>query len=170
MDCRILGMYLISPQHAVVFGNVEQQSIPRLRAGMSTFDSDRSGMAALLRVLDRESSDAGASRSFSDSDFYSFVTHSSHSAPDGKVHVILDHTAAIEPRVASEYLQKHPGVHFHFLSSYGEWLDVLEALIGGIESEAGLAGATASSGILERLRDRASEGRPVLWTLAGETD
>jgi hypothetical protein len=127
-------------------------------------------MAALLKVLDRESSEAGARKSFSVSDFYSFVTHSSHSAPDGKVHVILDHTAAIEPTVASEYLEKHPGVHFHFLSSFGEWLEVLEGLIGGIESRGGLPASTASSGILERLRDRAFEGRPILWTLAGETD
>jgi hypothetical protein len=154
MDCRILGMYLISPQHAVVFGNVDQQP--------TTLDSDRSGTAALLEVLDRESSEAGARKSFSDSEFYSFVTHSSHSAPGGKVHVILNHTPAMEPRLASEYLQKHPGIHFHFLSSYGEWLQVLEALIGGIESGGGL--------IVKRLRDREAEGRPILWTLAGGTD
>jgi transposase len=81
-------------------------------------------------------------------DFLSFMDAVVEQTPEGKeLHVILDNY--VTHKKCDAWLEKHPGVHFHYTPTSASWLNQVEIWFG-ILSRKALRGASFSS--IEALR------------------
>lgn len=136
----IVGLYLCPPDNAAVISLDEKTQIQALsrtqpllplREGLSarqTHDYRRNGLTSLFAALDIASGRVrGECRERHTSiDFLQFlkkvVRHYRR-----ETHVILDNSSTHKTPEVRQWLEAHPGVHFHFTPTGASWLNMIEA-------------------------------------------
>lgn len=136
----IVGLYLRPPDNAVVISLDEKTQIQALsrtqpllplREGLSarqTHDYRRNGLTSLFAAMDLTSGRVrGECRErHTAMDFLQFlkkvVRHYRR-----EIHVVLDNSSTHKTPEVRQWLEAHPGVHFHFTPTGASWLNMIEA-------------------------------------------
>jgi len=140
----IVGLYLNPPTHAVVLSLDEKTQIQALnrtqpllplRPGLparQTHDYRRNGLTSLYAALEVASGRViGECRErHTGLDFIGFLHRVQRSYPQQELHVIIDNSSTHTTPAVQSWLERHPGVHFHFTPKGASWINLIEAWFG----------------------------------------
>ena len=139
----VVGVYLNPPENAVVFSFDEKSQIQALdrtqpglplkrgRAGTMTHDYVRHGTTTLFAALDVATGDVihECLPRHRHQEFLKFMKLVEQSVEPGlEIHVILDNYATHKHPRVTNWLKRHPRVHFHFVPTGASWLNLVERL------------------------------------------
>ena len=139
----VVGLYVASPERAVVFSFDEKSQIqaldrtqPRLplrkrRCGTMTHDYRRHGTTMPFAALAVATGEVihRCLRRHRHQEFLGFMrTVENQTDPELELHFILESYATHKHAKAKAWLEKHPRVHFHFVPTWASWLNLVEEL------------------------------------------
>jgi transposase len=179
----ILGLYLNPPQHAAVFCVDEKTAIQALdrldpvlplspgRAERHGFEYYRHGTLSLYAAFNTRTGKVLGKTAprHTSAEFVAFLTDIVVNQPRGKeIHVIADNLSAHKTALVSDFLERHPNVHMHFIPTYSSWLNQVELWFAKIERDVIARGVFASVTDLKRklmryIRHYNKAPRTVKW-------
>jgi transposase len=179
----ILGLYLLPPQHAVVFSVDEKSAIQALdrkdpilplspgRAERHGFEYVRHGTLSLYAAFETHTGlvfGKTAERHTSQA-FVAFLADLLTRVPKRReVHIICDNLSAHKTKRVAAFLADHPRVHLHFTPTYSSWLNQVELWFSKIERDLIHRGVFTSTTDLARrimryIRQYNKHPRPIQW-------
>jgi transposase len=180
----VLGLYLMPPQHAVVFAADEKTAIQALdrldpvlplspgRAERHGFEYDRHGTLSLYAALNTRTGEIigqTVPRHTSQA-FVEFLGDIVATQPRRReIHVIVDNLAAHKTQGVKAFLEAHPRVQLHFTPTYSSWLNQVELWFAKIERDLLARGIFTSIPDLARKIRRYitrynEDPKPIRWT------
>lgn len=179
----IVALYLHPPKNAIVLAVDEKPHIQALERAQGylrlpngraltgfAHEYKRHGTSTLFAALEVATGQvvAGHYRRRRRVEFLDFMNRVVRAYPGRELHVVLDNLNTHKPK-HDRWLQRHPGVHFHFTPTHASWLNQIEVWFS-ILSRSALAGAsfTAVRALREAI-DRfvaawTAEAHPFEWT------
>jgi len=137
----VVGLYLDPPKRAVVFSVDEKSQIQALnhtqpglplkkgRAGTMTHDYERHGTTTLFAALNVATGEIhhDCFPRHRRREFLQFMTQVEATVEPGlSIHVILDNYGTHTTPEVTQWLRRHPRVHFHFTPTSASWLNLVE--------------------------------------------
>ena len=147
----IVGLYLRSPDHAVVLCVDEKTQIqalertqPMLPLGLGyvegvTHDYIRHGTTTLFAALDVATGKvlAECKRRHRHQEFLSFLQQIDRNVPNHlDIHLIIDNYCTHKHALVKECLARRPRFHLHFTPTYAAWINQVEGWFGIITRKA----------------------------------
>lgn len=140
----VVGLYLRPPEHAVVLSLDEKTSIQALertqpplplrdgRATRHTHDYKRHGVIDLYAALEVQTGKVThqLTDSHTAADFLSFMRKVERTYRGRELHVIIDNSSSHGTPAITQWLAKHPLVHFHYTPTSASWLNQVEGFFG----------------------------------------
>ena len=137
----IVGLYVNSPEHAVVFCVDEKPQIQALehtapllpmqpgQAERRTFDYRRHGTTSLFAALDVKTGTVIGElhRRHRSVEFEKFLKHIDAETPaELDIRLVLDNCSTHKSPRIRRWLARHPRFHLHFPPTYSSWLNLVE--------------------------------------------
>ena len=184
----IVGLYLIPPEHAVVFSCDEKSQIQALdrtqpglplkrgRAATMTHDYKRNGTTSLFAALNVATGQVigACMKRHRHQEWIRFLNAVKRAAPkDRPIHLICDNYATHKHANVQAWQKRNPRFHFHFTPTSASWLNMVERFFrdltvqriqrGIFRSEAELITA-----IQEYLVVHNANPKPFIWTASAK--
>jgi transposase len=184
----VVGLYLDPPEKAVVLCMDEKSSVQALdrtqatlpmkkgRAGTMTHDYKRHGTTTLfaaLNVLTGVVIGQCLPRHRHE-EFLKFLCIINREVPKGlQIHMILDNYGTHKHPTVTEWLEKHPRFHLHFIPTSSSWLNLVERWFREITDKAIRRGVFHSvpdlvAAIEAYLNANNADPEPFVWTASAE--
>ncbi|MCL4449453.1 MAG: IS630 family transposase [Actinobacteria bacterium] len=184
----VVGLYLNSPDNAVVLCMDEKSSIQALdrtqpslpmkkgRAGTMTHDYKRNGTTTLFAALNVLTGMVIGQclPKHRNQEFLKFLKQIDKEVPKGlQIHLILDNYATHKHQDIKAWLEKHPHFHLHFTPTSSSWLNLVERWFRNITDKAIRRGVFKSvpdliTAIEEYLNANNKNPKPFIWTQSAE--
>lgn len=184
----VVGLYLNSPEHALVFSLDEKTQIQALdrtqqplpltynHRKTTTHDYKRNGITSLfaaLNILKGEVIGACMKR-HRHQEFIKFLNRIDASVEKGlEVHCIVDNYATHKHPKVKSWLNKHPRFHFHFIPTSSSWLNLVERWFGEITRKRIRRGTFSNvdqlvQAIEDYIQINNQNPKPFVWTKSAE--
>src|SRR6516162_9403876 len=180
----IIGLYVNPPAHAAVFCVDEKTAIQVLdrkdlvlplspgRAERHGFEYYRHGTLSLYAALNTKTGAvlAKTAAHHTTQEFVAFLTELVVNQPRGKeIHLIADNLSAHKTKHVTQFLERHPNLHLHYLPTYSSWLNQVENWFAKIERDVIARGVFSSVKDLARklmrfIRHYNRNPKPLKWT------
>jgi transposase len=184
---EVVGLYMNPPHNALVLCMDEKtgiqaldrtQPVLPLRAGKPRLWSNeyvRHGTQTMLAAVDIESGRATTwvNKTRRSADFVTFMNQVVQAYPGQRLHVVMDNLNTHKGAMATDWLQQHPLVSFHFTPTHASWVNLAECFFS-ILTRKGLQQAVHRSNreLVRFLKDFVEQYNktcgPYLWTKGPE--
>ena len=185
----VVGLYLNSPDHAIVLSVDEKSQIqalnrtqPVLPMGLGyvegvTHDYVRNGTTTLFAALDIASGNvlAECKPRHRHQEFLGFLKRIDEAVPAAlDVHLILDNYATHKHAKVRTWLAARPRFHLHFTPTYSSWLNQVERWFGLITQQAIRRGSFKSvkeliARINQFVQHYNQNSKPFAWTATADS-
>jgi len=136
----VVGLYLNPPDHALVLCVDEKTGIQALdrtqpllplrakKPRSWTNEYVRHGTQSLLAALEIATGKVTAhiKQRRTSVNFLRFMDDVAATYPAEKLHVVLDNLNIHKNEAAQKWLERHPGVHFHYIPTHASWVNLIE--------------------------------------------
>ncbi len=180
----VVGLYMNPPENALVFCIDEKSQIQALdrtqpglpmkkgRAQTMTHDYKRNGTTTLFAALDVLKGEVigQCMPRLRHQEFLRFLRTIDRRTPRHlEVHCIVDNYATHKKQEVTEWLEKHPRFHFHFIPTSSSWLNLVERWFRDITTKRIRRGAFDTVPELERaiygyIAHNNENPKPFIWT------
>jgi transposase len=181
----IVGLYMDPPNNALVLCVDEKSQIQALdrtqpglplspgRVASRTHDYKRHGTACLFAAFNVLNGQVigKMGQSCKSHEFLGFMKMVEKKTPKEKdLHIVLDNLSAHKTPEVSDWLKRHPRVHFHFTPTSSSWLNAVEGWFSQLERRSLYRGVFTSVGELINEIERFIEvhndylAKPFVWT------
>ena len=180
----IVGLYLNSPDHALVFCVDEKSQIQALdrtqpmlpmRPGQlerRTHDYKRHGTTSLFAALELKTNRVIGQlhRRHRSQEFRRFLdTIEANVRADLDVHIVLDNYGTHKTAIIRKWFAKRPHFHVHFTPTYGSWINLVERWFAAITNKRIRRGIFRSvkeleTAIREYIDIHNEAPKPFVWT------
>jgi len=184
----VVGLYLDPPEKALVLCVDEKSQIQALdrtqpglpmkkgRCGTMTHDYKRHGTTTLFAALSMATGKVIGSckKSHTNQDFLAFLKQIDRRTPkDLDLHLILDNYGTHKHKNVTDWLERHPRFHMHFVPTGCSWLNLVERFFAQITNRRIRRGTFDSVAELEAeiaayLKVHNKDAKPLKWTATAE--
>lgn len=183
----VVGLYLNPPDNALVLCVDEKTGIQALdrtqpllplrakKPRSWTNEYVRHGTQSLLAALEIATGKvlAHVKQRRTSVNFLRFMEDVVAGYPDKDLHVVLDNLNIHKNEAAQKWLQRHPGVHFHYVPTHASWVNLIECFFS-ILTRQGLSQSVHQSRrqlkdfLLDYIGNYNQHCTPFVWTKGPE--